>query len=117
MPWGCCSKSRSAQDHGLRNQRSVRDACELNGRWGDGLVLLFKKIVALATKEGRYHNGVFATYWKRRLFILSRTSMITHAQQALRAPTHGTECTGPQLHMEFPSYEDFEEPENDIMEL
>ena len=55
---------------------------------GDGLVLLFKKIVALATKESRNDNGVFATYWKRRLSIVARTAMITVAQQALRKNLH-----------------------------
>ena len=70
-------------------------AFELNGRWGDGLVLLFKKIVALATKESRNDNGIFATYWKRRLSLVARAVMITVAQQALRK----------HLHMDLPEYE------------
>ena len=56
----------------------------------------------------RNDNGIFATYWKRRLSIVARTAMITVAQQALRK----------HLHMDLPAYEDFEdEPEDDMMEL
>ena len=69
MPWGCCSKSRSPQDQDYKSKvdgiqtQLIPAAFELNGRWGDGLVLLFlKKIVAFSTKEGRNDNGIFATY-------------------------------------------------------
>ena len=56
---------------------------EYNGRWGDGMVSLFKKVVALATREGRNEGGSFATVWKRRL-IVARTTMIDQAHYALR---------------------------------
>ena len=71
--------------------------------------LLFNfKILALTTEEGRNGNGIFVTYWKRRLSIVARTAMITVAQQALRK----------NLHMDLLAYEDFEdEPEDDMMEL
>ena len=101
------TKDYKSKVDGIQTQL-IPAAFELNGRWGDGLVLLFKKIVALATKEGRNDNDIFATYWKRRLSIVARTAMITVAQQALRK----------HLHMDLPAYEDFEdEPEDDMMEL
>ena len=101
------TKDYKSKVDGIQTQL-IPAAFELNGRWGDGLVLLFKKIVALATKEGRNVNGIFATYWKRRLSIVARTAMITVAHQALRK----------HLHMGLPAYEDFEdEPEDDMMEL
>ena len=46
--------------------------------------MLFKKGIVLATREGRNENGTFATYWKRRLSIVARTTMIQIAQVALR---------------------------------
>ena len=67
-----------------------------------------QSIVALASKEGRNDNGVFATYWKRRLSIVARTAMITVAQQALRK----------HLPMDLPAYEDTaDEPEEGMIEL
>ena len=36
-----------------RKTQLIPAAVELNGRWGDGMVSLFKKVVALATREGR----------------------------------------------------------------
>ena len=80
------TKDYKSKVDGIQTQL-IPAAFELNGRWGDGLVLLFKNIVALATKEGRNDNGVFPTYWKRRLSIAARTTMTTVAQQAFRS-TH-----------------------------
>ena len=48
------------------------------------MVLLLKKVVALATREGRNEGGYFATLWKRRISIVARTAMITQAHYALR---------------------------------
>ena len=54
--------ARKAESRKVREYRSKVDgrhthlipaAIELNGRWGEGMVLLFKKVVALATREGR----------------------------------------------------------------
>ena len=59
-------------------------AIEINGRWGEGIVLLFKKVVARATREGRNEGGYFATMWKLRLSIFARTAMIAQAHYALR---------------------------------
>ena len=36
-------------------------AIEMSGRWGEGLISLFKKGVSLATKEGKNTAGKFAT--------------------------------------------------------
>ena len=85
--------ARKAESRKVREYRSKVDgrhthlipaAIELNGRWGEGMVLLFKKVVALATREGRNEGGYFATLWKRRLSIVARTAMITQAHYALR---------------------------------
>ena len=67
-----------------RKTQLIPAAFELCGRWGEGLVMLFKKGIVLATREGRNENGTFATYWKRRLSIVARTTMIQIAQVALR---------------------------------
>ena len=100
------TKDNKSKVDGIQTQL-IPAAFELNGRWDDGLALLFKKIVALATKEGRNDNGVFATYWKRRLSIAARTTMLTVAQQAFRK----------HQNMDLPAYEDFDdEPEDDMME-
>ena len=67
-----------------RHTHLIPAAIELIGRWGEGMVLLFKKMVALATREGRNEGGYFATLWKRRISIVARTAMITQAHYALR---------------------------------
>ena len=67
-----------------RKTQLIPAAVELNGRWGDEMVSLFKKVVALATREGRNEGGSFATVWKRRLAIVARTTMIDQAHYALR---------------------------------
>ena len=59
-------------------------AFELSGRRGEGFVSLFKKGVALATREGRNNDGSFAALWKRRLSITARTAMMCQAHYALR---------------------------------
>ena len=48
------------------------------------MVSLFKKVVALATREGRNEGGSFATVWKRRQAMFARTTMIDQAHYALR---------------------------------
>ena len=40
-----------------RKTQLIPAAVELNGRWGDGMVSLFKKAVALATREGCNEGG------------------------------------------------------------
>ena len=40
-------------------------------------------MVLFATREGRNENGTFATYWKRRLSIIARTTIIQIAQVSL----------------------------------
>ena len=67
-----------------RKAQLIPAAFELCGRWGEGLIMLFKKGIVLATREGRNENGTFATYLKRRLSIVARTTMIQIAQVALR---------------------------------
>ena len=67
-----------------RKTQLITAAVELNGRWGDGMVSLFKKVVTLATREGRNEGGFFATVSKRRLAIVARTTMIDRAHYALR---------------------------------
>ena len=48
---------------------TVPAAFEMSGRWGEGLISLFRKGVKLATKEGKNIGGDFAHQWKRRLSI------------------------------------------------
>ena len=48
------------------------------------MVSLFKKVVALATREGRNEGGFLATVWKRRLAIVAHTTMIDQAHYSLR---------------------------------
>ena len=67
-----------------RTTQLIPAAFELCGCWGEGLVMLFKKGIVLATREGRNENGTFATYWKRRLSIVTRTTMIQIAPNSLR---------------------------------
>ena len=43
-----------------RKTQLIPAAAELNGRRGDGMVLLFKKVVALATGEGGNEGSVSA---------------------------------------------------------
>ena len=45
------TKDYKSKVDGIQTQL-VPPAFDLNGRWGDGLILLFQKMVALATKEG-----------------------------------------------------------------
>ena len=59
-------------------------AVELSGRWGEGMIQLFKMAVALATKEGRNANGHFANRWKRRISLAARRAIIYQAHYALR---------------------------------
>ena len=56
-------------------------AFEMSGRWGEGLISLFKKGVTLATKEGKNIGGAFANQWKRRLSITARKAMMRQAHQ------------------------------------
>ena len=56
----------------------------MSGRWGEGLISLFKKGVKLATKEGKNIAGTFATQCKRRLSITARKAMMGQAHHALR---------------------------------
>ena len=67
-----------------RKTQLIPAAFELCGRWGEGLAMLSKQGIVLATREGRNEKGTFATYWKRRLSIVARTTMIQIAQVALR---------------------------------
>ena len=48
------------------------------------MVSLFKKVVALATREGRNEGGFSAIVWKRQLAIVARSTMIDQAHYALR---------------------------------
>ena len=59
-------------------------AVELSGRWGDGMVLVFKMAVRPATKLGKNHSGQFANRWKRRISIAARRGMMYQAHYALR---------------------------------
>ena len=59
-------------------------AIEMSGRWGEGLVSLFKKGASLATKEGTNTAGKFATLWKRRLSITARRAMMSLPHHAMR---------------------------------
>ena len=59
-------------------------AVELYGRWGDGMVLVFKMAVRLATKLGKNHSGQFANRWKRRISIAARRGKMYQAHYALR---------------------------------
>ena len=79
-------------------------AVELSGRWGDGMVALFKMAVALATKEGRNANGQFANRWKRRICLAAKRAMIYQAQYALRK----------HLRDEMPGYDDLSDDDRDI---
>lgn len=56
---------------------------ELNKSKRPDTVLLLKKVVAVATRERRNQGIYFATLWKRRLSIVTRTAMITQAHYAL----------------------------------
>ena len=46
-------------------------AFELSGRWGEGLISLFKTRVKLATREGHNADGRLATHRKRYLGIMA----------------------------------------------
>ena len=59
-------------------------AFEMSGRWGEGLISLFKKGVKLATREEKNVVGTLATQWKRRLSITARKAMMIQAHHALR---------------------------------
>ena len=77
-----------AENHKTREYKSKVDgmvtklipaAFELSGRWGEGLVSLFKKGITLATREGHNSDGSFAARWKHRLSIMARRSMMQQA--------------------------------------
>ena len=59
----------------------IPDALELNGRWGERLLSLFKKGITLDTREGLNPDGSCLARWKRRLGIMARTSMIHQAKE------------------------------------
>ena len=57
---------------------------ELSGRWGEGMIQLYKIAKALATKEGRNANGHFANRGKRGISLAARRAKIYQAHYALR---------------------------------
>ena len=74
-----------------RKTQLIPAAVELNGKWGDGKVSLFKKVVALATREGRNEGVCFARITAANLQIagngesvLRRRGMMYQAHYALR---------------------------------
>ena len=90
IPGAAASKAEARK---TREYRSKADgkmtvvlpaAIELSGRWGDGMVLVFKMAVRLATKLGKNHSGQFANRWKRRISIAARRGMMYQAHYALR---------------------------------
>ena len=54
-------------------------AIESSGRWGEGMVIVFKMAVALASQEGKNDNGQFAFRGKRRIIIAARRGMMYQA--------------------------------------
>ena len=77
-------KTREYRSNSDRRMTVVLPAAiELSGRWGEGMVLVFKIAVAPASQEVKNDNGQFAYRWKRRISIAARRGMM-YQHYALR---------------------------------
>ena len=79
---GRAERYRSKVD-GIRT-KVLPAAVELSGRWGEGMIQLFKMAVASATKEGRNAYCHFANRSKRRISLAARRTIMYQAHYALR---------------------------------
>ena len=82
------AENRKTREYKSKVDRLVTNlilaAFEQSGRWGEGLVSLFKNGITLATREGRNPDSSFAARWKHCLSIMARRSMMQQAHYALR---------------------------------
>ena len=94
VPGAAAAKAEARKTREYRSKANGRmtvvlpAAIELSGRWGEGMVLVFKMAVTLATQEGKNENGQFANRWKRRISIAARRGMMYQAHYALRKHLH-----------------------------
>ena len=56
----------------VKHDLAIRESCAR----ADGMVLVFKMAVRLATKLGKNHNVQFANCWKRRINIAAWRRML-----------------------------------------